>query len=228
MRRSYERMIGKVFPFFIGNANSKSYYLYQVVSPKLNEKCRPLLTLQKISERVPEGEYSASAKYMNHGDIIATLLKSKKKLEVRAAKYLEKDILSRYFDEKDACPNVYKNGMDFPMFDYDFNIVKMIVVGLRDNLRWSRYRLQPDTEIDILISPTQYGVFEIQGDKDYIKLVFKTAYDNSDVERRHPIHIENPDVIQYPKVEFRGEKRASDLNKAIRQAELKAFEMEAF
>lgn len=227
--KPYGSSIGKVFPFFIGNPSAKSYYLYQVVSPQLNEKCKPLLTLKKISERVSEKEYRASINFMYHGDIIATLLKSRKKLETKAIKYLEKDVFSRYFDNNEECPiTLYKNGMDFPMFDLDYNTLKMLVVGLRDNLRWNRYRLQPGTEVDILISPTQFGIFEIEGNRESMKLVFKEAYNNLDVERQNPIHIEDLDSIQYPKDEFKGEKRASELNKAIRAAELKAFEAEEF
>lgn len=226
-KKHYVSSIGKVFPFYIGNPTQKNYYLYQVVSPKLNEKCKPLITLRKISERTGEKDFSASFTSMNHGDILATLLKTRKKLETKGVKYLEKEILARYSEEdrSDNTINLYEDGSNFPMFNLDYNILKTIIVGLRDSLRWSKYKLQPGTEVDILLTPTKFGIFEIQGDRESMKLAFKAAYDNMDVERKFPLDLKE-DEIQYPKDEFKGEKRASDLNKAIRSQEMKAFETE--
>jgi hypothetical protein len=159
---------------------------------------------------------------MFHGDLIATLMKSRKKMSEGAVKYLEKEVFNRPEESKIA-QKMYNNGINFPLFDYSTYTLRSIIIGLRDNIRWNRYRITSGKKIDMLLSPTQYGVFKIKGDKESIWLELDGVYDNLDIEQQNPLNVDTTKV-QYPKEKFFGDKKSSELNRAIRSYEWKSFE----
>ena len=181
MRRPkmYGTLIGNVYPFFLDNTSMKSYYLYQVVTPEMLSDYTPLLTFRKISERTKPTEFSANEKSMNHCDIIATLMHSRKGINKKAIEFLDKEILTRPDDKKKSNATFYENGYDFPLFEMDnfSNTTKALIIGLRDSLRWNQYRFQPGSYMDIMLTGTKFGLFEIKGDKDSIWRETKGIYE---------------------------------------------------
>jgi hypothetical protein len=68
-------------------------------------------------------------------------------------------------------------------------------------------------------------LFEIKGDKDSIWLEPKGIYEYSDVELQNPLKIDlNVLAGYYPSGKFSGEKRASEMNRALRQTEWRSFD----
>ena len=53
-------LIGSVYPFYLDNVNFSAYYMYRVVSPKLDENLTPLLTFEKIGEKTRMNDFSAT------------------------------------------------------------------------------------------------------------------------------------------------------------------------
>lgn len=236
-------MIGEIYPFFLGNKNeTKSYYLYQVGSPEMLEDYTPLLTLSKVGERVPEkSAFQATVDNMYSCDIIAYMLKGRKEIETKAVEFLEKEILGRTDgnhdenrkrrrDRKEDSSVIYKNGLGFPLFEYDRigNITRSIIVGLRDNLRWGSYRFFVGSTIDILTTRGNHSMFELVGDKNQIKLKYLGTYSNNDPEHMYPV--ENTEqlarvVKDLTELTFTGDRKASEINRAIRQVEWRSFEI---
>lgn len=224
-KMNVDTLIGKMYPFFLDNTSMKSYYLYQVVTPGMLDDLTPLLTLQKISERTKPTEFSANERSMNHCDILATLIHSRKGIAKRAIEFLENEVLGRPDDKRRITASFYENGYDFPLFELDNlgNVTKAMIIGLRDNLRWNQYRFQPGSFVDILLTSTKFGVFEIKGDKDTIWLEPKNVYALQDVELQNPLPVSLP-AGYYPTGKFVGERKASDMNRALRQAEWRSFD----
>lgn len=220
-------MIGNVYPFFLNNQALKTYYLYQIVSPGALSDYTPLLTFQKICERTGDKDFSAVERkdYCMYGaDIIATLLKSRKNIKAEAVKYLSEQILAR--GDGSWQPTLYENDVNFPVFEMDWNnsVAKALIIGLRDALRWQQYRFAPGNKIDLLLTPTKFGVFEIKGDKEAIWLEPVGVFHNSDVEMKNPIAGVNMQELDWPKGKYVGATRASALNRVLRQTEWKSFD----
>lgn len=225
----HNTMIGNVYPFFLNNQDLKSsYYLYQVVSPSYLSDNTPLISFAKVCEKTTPRDFSAVEKKglsMYSCDILATLIKSRKNIKETAIQYLTESILGRSGESNESCPTLYENGFDFPMFELDWNnsTTKAILIGLRDALRWSQYRFAIDTEIDLLLTPTKFGVFKIKGEGDVIWLDLQGVYNNSDVGLQDPLDVDLS-TIDYPKGKFSGKSRASEMNRTLRQFEWKSFD----
>lgn len=219
-------LIGNKYPFFLENSSMKAYYLYQVVSPEMLSDYTPLLTFQKIGERTRPTDFSADSRGMNHCDIVATLIHSRKGIAKRAVDYLVKDILNRD-DRRKNTTVFYENGYSFPLYELDGsnNTTKSIVIGLRDSLRWSHYRFQAGHYVDLLLTPNMFGLFEIKGDDKEIWLEPKAVYDVMDIEMTTPLNIDLGRLEGfYPKDHFTGEKKNSEMNRALRMSEWKSFD----
>ena len=224
-------LIGNKYPFFLNNSNLKeSFYLYQVTTPKMLSDFTPLLTLTKVGEKTVKGQFCATEEHMNHADIISTLLRlrNKKDLAKVAAEYLETEILNREEQERNGkdVVEVYENGYDFPLFEMDnsSNTTKAVIVGLRDALRWSRYRFYPGNYVDMLVSPTQFAVLKVvKAEGDGVKLTITGVYNNTDVTLSNPLNVDLASV-DFPKDVFEGKTRASELNRALRAFEWRSFD----
>lgn len=224
--RLYNTMIGRVYPFFLGNLKLQdSYYLYQLVSPGLSKGCAPLMTLNKISEKTGKNDYSATPTEMNHGDVLATLLKTRTGLEKRALDYIYGNLMQRTDGQSYGRAKFYKNGTDFPKWELEATnaIPKVLVTGIRLNLRYARYKLNPGNKVDILLSPTKFGVFKIEGDKDSIWVVPEAVYANDDINMTTPLKV-NLKTINYPNDTWSGKNKVSEMNKAIYAWEWNSFD----
>ena len=76
-----DTMMGKSYPFFLGNSVlGRSYYLYEIYSPCLNSKGNPTFSFKKVSERVEDGPDSVVPSYLigKDSDIIAYVSNTKK------------------------------------------------------------------------------------------------------------------------------------------------------
>lgn len=209
-------MIGYKCPFFLNNSVlTDSHYLYEFFSPGIDEKFRPYLSLDKISERTksePNGHGS---------DILSICLGSKKDIETAG-----KDYLNNMF-KRDGY--IYEsNGREFPVTviqddeESNYGKQKALVVGLRDALRWKLYKFSVGRFVDILWTPKEFVVFEICGDKDSIWLEPRSAYKTEDVGMINPIDIKSI-KLDYPKNKFTGNNKASELNRAIKRLEWDSF-----
>lgn len=228
--KKQKTLIGNQFPFYLDNSNlGNSYYHYQVVSPSMLADYTPLFTLKKVGEKTEKYHYSADAKSWNHADIISTLLKSRKNIKTNSVNFVEK-LLSRkeggFFEKNLNNVNVYENDNNFPLVELD-NLAlatRTLVVDLRDMLRWRNYKFIPGNCIDILISPDKFLVAKIEGEGETIWLKPNAVYSTDDVNMKTPIEMDLS-TLHYPKGKFEGKVRVSDLNRAIRAAEWKSFDI---
>lgn len=224
--RLYNTMIGRVYPFFLGNERAlDTYYLYQLLSPGLTKNLAPLMTLQKVCEKTGKNDFCASETAWNHGDVLATLLRTRSGLEKRALDYIYGNLMQRGDGQSYGRAKFYKNGTDFPMWELEATnaIPKVLVTGMRSNLRFSRYKFAPGNKIDILLSPTQFGIFKIEGDRDKLWIKPEAVYENSDVSMKHPLKVDL-NKINYPTQTWSGKSKVSDMNRAIYAWDWKSFD----
>ena len=228
--RLHNTMIGKVYPFFLNNTNLQSYYLYQVNTPGISSNEVPLLSLTKLSEKtMNKGEYS-----MKEGDtrqydldVIFTIIHSRTNSFKKISDFMYRNILDRAEGVYGKADLYYDlNEFKFPMWEVEKNnnVTRAIIVGVRDQLRWSKYRFQEGCYIDVLVTPTKFAVFKLVGDgKDQLWLEPVGVYNNYDVDMKNNL-TDSLGKLNYPKVKWSGEKRASDINRVIRSMEQKSFD----
>lgn len=228
--KKQKTLIGSQFPFYLDNSClGDSYYHYQIVSPSMLADLTPLFTLKKVSEKTGKYHYSASIKSWNHADIISTLLKSKKDIKTNSVNFIEK-LLSKkegtFFEKKLSGINVYENNNDFPLIELDNSalVTRTLIVDLRDMLRWRNYKFSPGNYIDILISLDKFLVTKVEGEGEAIWLKPEAVYSTEDVDMRTPIEVDL-NTLHYPKGKFEGKVRVSELNRAIKAAEWKSFDL---
>jgi hypothetical protein len=131
-----------------------------------------------------------------------------------------------FFEKKLSNIKVYENDNDFPLIELD-NLslaTRILIVDLRDMLRWRNYKFTPGNCIDILISSDKFLVAKIEGEGEVIWLKPEAVYSTEDVNMRTPIEMDLS-TLHYPKGKFEGKVRVSDLNRAIRAAEWKSFDI---
>lgn len=221
--RKNSNFIGYTYPFFLNNNKMDTYYLYRIGSPEMLSDFTPLLTFSKIGEKTDKSNFCASEKYgMSSGDIIATLMKSRKDFSTKATQYLEENILG-----ENSKAVVFPNKMEFPLYEMDNQITKTLIIGLRDNLRWAIYKFRAGNFVDILLTPTKFGVFEIIEKDGGLTLDLRGVYKMTDVNLSNPLPVDL-NKVNYPKEVFKGDKVASDMNRAIRSADWKSFDTKEF
>ena len=212
-------LLNCVFPFYINNGENKEYYLYKLVSPSVNEDLIPMITLEKVGERVVNG-YSSTEKNKWSSDILSTILGTRKDIENRGVDLVEKII------EKDV-DDVVSGGTEFPLIEmaYTNNRQKLLIINLRDSIRWKSYKFIPGNFIDILVSPTEFLKCEIVEDGEYIYLKPSSKYKTDDPEMRFELSKTplSKSVEELLSKKWKGTKRASDLNRDIKRVEWSAF-----
>lgn len=216
-------MLGYVFPFFIGNKElGESYYVYKFNSPGLNEKLDPLMSLEKIGEKITHGfcaEINAAGKVsMNGSDLIASIIHTKKNIEEDAVEFINKNVIFRSIDKSFK---VYKNGTDFPLIDLDITgqLQKSLILTLRDSIRWGTYRLTAGNYVDAITRKDIYTVFYIDGNQDEISLIPKKSYKITDYRMDNPMDPFDDEKFSYPKTIYKGKNKSSDLNVDLRKLE---------
>lgn len=213
--------LGRYYPFFLNNAElSSGHYLYQLYSPKVDEKTlTPYVSLTKVSEKTinnpgfPEG---------TDLDLLKICTGRKQLTEKEAAEYLDtmaKKVWGKmHYDEgSNKIPYV-------EMLDNQFH-QKTLVSILRDSLRWKLYRYTPGRFIDVLWTKDEFTVFEICEDETtlYLKplnVLYKTT--DTNLDHPHPYNLEENGFVSehWDKTK---PMRASDINKYIRNIEWNSF-----
>lgn len=216
-------LIGNVYPFFLNNnklSTDPSYYLYQVVSPKLSPDLIPYISLKKISEKTKLG---SQAEYYGKGnDVISICLGNKEKTRDKEVSYL-KSLLWRENPIIDL-----PEDDEFPLIEMENgnNIQKAIIIGLRDSIRWKNYKFQEGYYVDILWGQNTFMLFKICGEKGKQEIWFEPfgLYSNLDPGMFNPLPV-NLETIDYPKDRWNiGDKnKASEMNRSLKKLEWESF-----
>ena len=213
-------LLNSVFPFYVDNSEKGDYYLYKLVSPGLNAEMIPTMTLTKIGERVSGGNYSSTDKSMWSSDLLSTIVGTRKGIEERGIELIEKLI------EKDL-GEVTGNGIEFPSIEmsYTNNRQKLLIINLRDSLRWKAYKFTAGHYIDVLVSPSVFAHLLITEDGESLRLKVGGYYNTSDPERVNPLTkpVEKKAMVELLSKKWEGAKRASEMNRDIKRAEWAAF-----
>ena len=218
-------MIGSMYPFFLNNENlGSSYYLYQLASTGLSENCIPTVTLNKISERGSSDKsgifYGATENGMWSSDILSVIRGTRREIEKRGAELVGKILLDR------VSTLIYPNGTEFPLIEMrgSNNIQKLLVIGLRDMNRWKNYKFAVGNCVDVLCSKDRFIVYQINGENSELRLSPKSMYKIDDCNLNNPMPIpENINQGLLGKV-WKGDRKASDINRDIRKAEWDYFD----
>lgn len=213
-------LLNNIYPFFLENIKfGQAFYLYQVVSPKMTEDFTPLVSFKKVGERTRKNDpsYNNEKGKFNDLDILTILTRSKARKNTTS--YLNEDIINRDKDARKKEVKLYDMGEgEFPAYELSNLTTKATIVGIRDNLRWQFYKFQPGKLVDILLTPTEFGIFEIKGDGKELWLEQKAVYSTNDPGMINPLEYKTSSITNH---KFRGN---SELNKAIRAREWKAFD----
>lgn len=227
-------MLGRTYTFFLNCRDlSSAWYLYQIDSTGISESFFPMMTLKKIGEKTGPRDFQVrdgkKRTNMFSSDIIATILGSRDKIEKTSVEFFRKQIVGglegSYNPYLKKYPPDIEDPKDQEMPSWEIvpgsenYLTKLIIIELRDKLRWNRYRFFPGNYIDILVSPTKFGVLEIMGDREHIWLEPRGLYSNLDPNMTNPLK----GTFMYPQNKFEGENKASDLNRAIRKTEWRSF-----
>lgn len=213
-------LLNNVYPFFLDNTNKfgSAFYLYQVVSPKLNEDLTPLITLKKVGEKTRKND-PAYDNGFNDLDILTVLTEKSHK---NSTLYLNEDIINRDKDARKKEVKLYNLGeKKFPAFELSNLTMKATIIGIRDNLRWQFYKFTPGKFIDIIISPNKFGLFEVMGNNEEIWLEQRGVYYTNDPGMINPLKYDHPSMSNQ---KFKGPNKNSEMNKAIRAREWRAFD----
>lgn len=229
--RTKNVMIGRTYTFFLDNGNlPESWYHYQIVSTGLSEDMYPLVTLKKIGERVQQRNFRVvdGSSHMFSSDLISTILGKKNNPEKASMKFFQEQILgglegSHNIFLKKYPPEVVGDPEELPSWEIlpgsENYLTKLAILELRDKLRWARYKFTPGNFVDILVSPTKFGVLEIKGTRDSIWVEPVGLYSNDDCNMQSPLN----GTFHYPQTKFEGDTKASALNRALRKFEAKSF-----
>ena len=214
-------MFNNVYPFFLDNIKfGSAFYLYEVVSPGIKEDLTPLMSIKKVGERTRKNDPSYDEKLgFNDLDILTVLTKTRPK-DVLA--YLNEDIINKDKEVRKKEVKLYNMGdRKFPAYEISNLTTKATIIGIRDNLRWQYYKFHPGKLIDILTSPTTFGVYEIVGDENEVWLEHRNSYSTNDPGMINPLD-EEPTLKASHK--FKGTSKTSDMNRFIRAREWRALD----
>ena len=203
-------LIGKVYPFFLDNNKLSSYYLYQIISPKLSSNLTPFFTITKISERTEKGEPYGS------DDNIISVINQNKKMSANDNRVFVEDLL-----KKDV-PYVEPNEKNFPLIELEsgINLQKSLIVSLRDLLRWNKYKFAEGKKIDVLVAPDKFLICNIRTNNDTIWLEPENLYSVMDPNMSNPLDLSvNKMSVSSITKKFSGKNRISELNRAIKRYE---------
>lgn len=213
-------LLGRVFPFFISNKTlGNSYFIYQLVSPKVSKNCIPFVSLKKISERIPNDGGS------DRGDDLITLasgINQPDKNKAKVENWFRKGF--NYF------PEVFEQeGTDFPMFEMDplsQSTQRSLVVLLRDAVRWNRHRFFDGRLEDVLVDPEHFVTMRISNKDGMISLKPENMYHVLDCNLKNPMPIDLSlnfgDVLQPGKDIGAG--HCSTICQAIKKFEMGSFD----
>ena len=184
-------MIGKAFPFFMSNKNlGDAGYVYQVSSPSYNKMTfRPYITLTKVCDRTfsEKGEKIVS----RENDVLFATLDDQYKESLKdesgvidRSKVNWVGQVKRLINSRGTrvIQNSQRNG--FPLVEIttvDLDIQKNLILNLRNNFRWRRYKFGEGECVDILYTPDTFAVYKLEESEDKYSLKPVGLYKNTDV-----------------------------------------------
>ena len=196
-----DNMIGGYYPFFMTNEElGDTGYVYQLITPSYNKATlRPYITLTKVCDKTfaPKGEKIISRDndvlFYGIDDQYKESLKNEDG-NIDRTKINWVGQVRRAIDVKGArvIPNSQKDG--FPLIEitgYDTDIQKNLILSLRSNFRWRRYKIKPGNKIDVLWTRTTFMVFEICAGSEGYYLKPCGLYKNEDLSLRHNLLPDN-------------------------------------
>lgn len=220
-----DTMMGKCYPFFLGNSVlGKCYYLYEIYSPCLNSKGNPTFSLSKISERIEDVPELGIPGYLigKNSDIISYVSNTKKVKKT----FLE--YLKGIYRNDEVVVEEYRGKTGFPITELNLSdegntLQKQAIINLRDSVRWKSYKFAVGKKVDLLYTLGEYVVYEfIAGDNNTLSLKPIAMYKNSDVEMKKPLKVDLSRV-NVPRGNNWSADKFSDIN-----VSLKLFEWESF
>ena len=121
---------------------------------------------------------------------------------------------------------------EFPVFEANdelgTSLQKMIVVLLRDTIRWKNYRFFPGRQVDILWTKDEYVLFDIIKTEETIEFKPRAVYKNTDVGMINALDVDLSKIDCSELVWKKDEYKASDVNRAIKKLEKNSFERKSF
>ena len=232
-----ENFLGRIYPFIISNEkqiSKASHYIYQFFSPGVNPKTQaPLISMVKVSERIrdviPGGK---------NVDIITlcSRVEDKDNPGKYKVKLLPQDYLMDLLTKKDDITvdfTINSGGeKEFPVFEANdelgTSLQKMIIVLLRDTIRWKNYRFFPGRQVDILWTKDEYVLFDIIKTEETIEFKPRAVYKNTDVGMITALDVDLSKIDCSELVWKKDEYKASDVNRAIKKLEKNSFERKSF
>lgn len=189
-------MIGGKYPFFMTNEELGTCgFIYQLGSPSYNRQTlKPYITLFRVCDLVDD---KANPK---DNDILVAILDEQYKESLKdgdgnidRSKINFPSCVKRMVDVKGTrvIPNQSKDG--FPLVEInciDTTIQANLLVNLRSNLRWKKYRIRVGNKVDVLWSHNKFAVFEICGDNNNFWLKPVGLYKNTDILLKDNLYTE--------------------------------------
>ncbi len=215
-------LIGNKYPFFCGNERLGSrYYQYQVISPGLAEDSTPLLSLTKLMEKtIPTNEETVVPRreVSFDRDLLRACMNTKQYDLSKEGVLTE--YLSRILVREN--PEIIEDGKKFPSIKmkYGNGLVRSLIVGLRDSLRWKTCRYFDGRLVDVLYTPKTFLVLTIKVSDEKISFEPFGLYDVSDLELKNPLPVDLS-KLEYPKGTF---VILQDINRELRKRDLESFD----
>ena len=228
--RTKNIMMGRYYTFFLNNKDLSTWYLYRVFSPCASDVDYPMVSLTKVGERTGPRDFQVKDKKgctMKSSDLISTIL-GKEGSVGDYTDFIQNQIINGIEGShnptlKKFPPDIITEKEQMPAWEImpgtENYLTKLAIIELRDKLRWSRYKFIPGNFIDLMITPSKFGLLEIMGDKNEMWLEPRGVFSNSDPNMVN--RIDKP--FLYPTEKFSGDSKASAMNRALRKFEWKSF-----
>ena len=107
-------------------------------------------------------------------------------------------------------------------------IQKLVVLSLRDALRWKNYRFFPGRDIDILWTKDEFVVFRIVKTAETIEFKPIGVYKNTDIGMLNSLDVDLKKIDCKDLVWKKEDYKASDVNRTIRKLERNSFDRKSF
>ena len=225
-----DNMIGGYYPFFMTNEElGDAGYVYQITTPSYNKTTlKPYISLAKVCDKTfsVKGEKVIS----RDNDILFYGLEEQYRESLKdengiidRSKINWVGQVRRAVDIKGArvIPNIQKDG--FPLIEItglDLDIQKNLILNLRSNFRWKRYKIKAGNKIDVLWTKTTFMVFDIcEGEDDSYRLVPCGLYKTTDISLKNNLLPKN-----FTFESQRYSKKVSDFLTGIKHLEERFYE----
>lgn len=217
MKNSVHSLLGNYYPFFLNNTSFKESYIYQLYSPRLNDRLTPVVSLTKVSEKTTKGLPEGSDL-----DLIRVCLGKRDITGQEIIEFVEG--LTRREWEGGV---EFDEGNDkFPCIEYTSTQVnqKLLVTAIRDALRWKMYRFYPGKLVDILWTKNEFTLFEICEDETHYYLKhLGVLYKNTDCGLLDPKEFTLNEGFETARWEKSKPTKAIEMNKYFKSLDWASF-----